>query len=114
MPEEVAPKLPDSTLSVLVESIKLFLPEQDHSKIQILCLIDQQTNTLVGAVGFEDGVPLAVEVARTKPMVDATISMAGGAKIFDPTILSLIVQYEGQDLVIVFKSHLYISILLHR
>ena len=107
MPEEVAPKLPDSTLSVLVESIKLFLPEQDHSKIQILCLIDQQTNTLVGAVGFEDGVPLAVEVARTK-------SMARGAKIFDPTILSLIVQYEGQDLVIVFKSHLYISILLHR
>lgn len=114
MPEKAAPTLPDSTLSVLVESIKLFLPEQDHSKIQILCLIDQPTKTLVGAVGFEDGVLLAVEVGRTKAMVNATVSMAEGAKVFDPTILSLIVQYEGQDLVVVFKSQFYISILLHR
>lgn len=108
-----APILPDGTLNLLVESIRLFIPE-GPKRIQLLCVIDPSTHALIGAVGFQNGVPLPVEQVQTASIVKASIAIANGARIVDANVSSIIVQYEGNDLVIQPKPNAYVSILLHR
>lgn len=111
MPARYAAELPQDTLSLIVESIGLFLP-RERGKVRIIAVVDEHTRTLIGAVGFKDAVPVAVEDHRASAIVGAALTMAGGAKQLGSPVSSIVAQYEGQNLVVVLQPQFFVAVLL--